>query len=55
MIKSAKVLYFIVVILGSGYNDVHFEISSCIRYFDDFFTRHDPLYRLHASLGRFVS
>ena len=49
MIESAKVLNFIEVVLGSGYNDVDFAISSCIGYFNNFFATHDFLIRLHAS------
>ena len=52
MIESAKVLNFIVVILGSGYNDVHFEISPCIGNFDYFFASCELLSLLHAFLGK---
>ena len=53
MIKPAEALNFIVVFLGSGYNDVHFEISPCVGYFDYFFASHELLSRLQSPLGKF--
>ena len=54
MIESAKVLNFIVVILGSGYKYFHFAISPCIGYFDDLFVSHNLLSRLYTSFGKAI-